>query len=109
MRGELMDARQLAEAGSERALAHANLVLFTWGDEALGWVREALKLSPKITAGYVRDLATLGKLPEAPEPRAWGAVMKRAQREGIIKPTKDFICTNRLASHGRPERVWEAA
>lgn len=42
------------------------------------------------------------------EPRAMGSVMKRAQREGVIEATKDFIPTTRPQAHAAPVRVWRS-
>lgn len=104
-----MDARQLASDGARRAVEHANRELFGWEDEALGWVREAVKRMHSFTTGYVRDIATLGGFRDAPDSRAWGAVMRRAAKEGVVRATNRFANTNRRSSHGRPERVWERA
>jgi hypothetical protein len=40
------------------------------------------------------------------EPRAMGAVMLRAARDGLIKSTGQWAESNRPASHRRPLRVW---
>ena len=43
-----------------------------------------------------------------PEPRAMGAIMKRAAKKGIIEATGDFIQSVRVACHRRPLRVWRS-
>lgn len=43
------------------------------------------------------------------EPRAWGAVMRRAARTGEIYATDRTRKTGRLSSHNRPMRIWEKA
>lgn len=104
-----MDARQLADDGARRAVEHANRELFGWEDEAIGWVREATKNLKLFTTSYVRLHARGRGFRDPPDSRAWGAVMKRAAKEGIIKPTNEFVGTSLRASHGRPERLWERA
>lgn len=42
------------------------------------------------------------------EPRAWGGVMKRAAKLGIIARTERFVTTHRVASHKRPMQLWES-
>jgi hypothetical protein len=42
------------------------------------------------------------------EPRAWGGVMKRAAKLGVIVRTDQFVTTARVACHRRPMRVWES-
>jgi len=100
------EARGLATEGAQRAIEHADAVMDGWGAEALQWVVAVAAMEAEFTAGFVRDFATERGFTEAPEPRAWGAVLKRAHAEGKIEPTSRFICTGRLKSHGRPERIW---
>lgn len=42
------------------------------------------------------------------EPRALGAVMRRAQKLGWIAPTDEYRCTVQVAAHRRPKRVWRS-
>lgn len=41
------------------------------------------------------------------EPRAMGAVITRAYRDGLIAPTDSWKQSIRPSSHARPLRVWE--
>jgi hypothetical protein len=43
------------------------------------------------------------------EPRAMGAVLRRGQAAGLIKPTETWWQSRRAASHRRPLRVWKPA
>ncbi len=36
-----------------------------------------------------------------------GAVMKRAQKNGWIKPTGQYVMSERVQCHRRPVMVWE--
>lgn len=40
------------------------------------------------------------------EPRALGAVMRRARAEGWIEPTADYDTSERRGCHMRPVRIW---
>lgn len=40
------------------------------------------------------------------EPRALGAVMRRAQRAGIVEPTNSYRNSTMTTCHGRPKRLW---
>ena len=42
------------------------------------------------------------------EPRAMGAILKRAAKEGIIVATDDWRVSSRPECHGRPVRVWRS-
>jgi hypothetical protein len=41
------------------------------------------------------------------DPRAWGLVVKRAAKDGIIVPL-GYGRTERKMSHGRAEQTWKA-
>lgn len=45
-------------------------------------------------------------LSQPPEPRALGAVMRQAQRDGWIRPTDRVRNSVRVECHARPVRVW---
>lgn len=41
-----------------------------------------------------------------PEPRALGAVMTIARRQGIVEPTSQYRNSTMMTCHGRPKRLW---
>ena len=43
------------------------------------------------------------------EPRALGAVMRKAAALGLIRATSTYENSTRVECHGRPVRVWESA
>lgn len=43
------------------------------------------------------------------EPRAMGAVMRQAARQGWVRATDGYVRSSRVACHARPLRVWESA
>lgn len=42
------------------------------------------------------------------EPRALGAVLRRAQASGVIEPTDTWTQSTRSIAHRRPLRVWKS-
>ena len=40
------------------------------------------------------------------EPRAWGAVMKRAQKMGLCSPSGEYRQSTSARCHARPKMVW---
>ena len=42
------------------------------------------------------------------EPRAMGAAMTKAHRDGIIEPTAEYVQSTRPQNHARPIRVWRS-
>lgn len=75
------------------------------------WMRQALA-AVKWCAHY-HGLFTTDEvwtmLPEVREPRALGAVMRKAQKAGWIRPTDRVRNSSRVECHARPVRVWESA
>ena len=42
------------------------------------------------------------------EPRAMGAVMRKAHSIGLIKPTKEFVNSKKTSCHNGPKRIWKS-
>ena len=42
------------------------------------------------------------------QPAAMGAMFRKANSTGYIKPTDRFVASKRSVSHARPIRVWES-
>ena len=79
-----------------------------WLDYALGVVRSVAKRQELLTTDDIwRDMVHQGDQ-ESGEPRALGAVMLRAKREGLIAPTAMHKDSERAVCHGRPLRVWRS-
>lgn len=75
-------------------------------ERAVAAVREAARRWPD---GFTTDdvLSVAGGVGFR-EPRAWGAVMRTAQRLGICKPTDRQRQSTSTRCHARPKRVWRA-
>jgi len=78
-------ARQRRDTGMHRAADHAERVYPDWQDRAVGYVRLHATVHTQFMAETVRAVAEADGLTLPPDGRAWGAVMRRAQREGIIR------------------------
>ena len=91
----------------EEAIARVNRnAAPDWADEFYEAVRTVARSRKEFTTRDVRTLYDLA--PDAPqthEPRAIGAVMRRAQREGLIVKTERFEDTG---THCAPQRVWRS-
>jgi hypothetical protein len=42
------------------------------------------------------------------EPRAMGAVMRRAAKDGVVSPTDEYVRSDRQECHRRPMMRWES-
>lgn len=103
MTTEQMDLLAITEEAIGRARDHANQV----------WLRDARRavevLAAKMLPFTTDDVwALLEKVSVAAthEPRALGAVMRQAQRDGLIRRTGGWISTTRPQAHTRPCAVW---
>jgi hypothetical protein len=102
-------ATLLAEQGAATAAAHADAVSPSWSERAYDYL---VAFGSKLLVGKtfmtedVRIAAeTSGAVPQPPTRRAWGAIILRAKREGLLihagfAPNKDPSC------HGSPKSVW---
>lgn len=98
--GQLIIGEQLAAEAIERVERNADA----------DWIEAAYMAVVRIAA--VRAAFTTdqvwAEVGSPREPRAMGAVMRRANREGICKPTDRTRASARPENHARPVRVWES-
>jgi hypothetical protein len=100
-------ARAARDDGMQRAATHADDVVARWTDNALAFVKAYAQLHQHLTGEYVRFFAESQGLPAAPDNRAWGAVMIRAARAGLIE--KDGWTTARdPKGHCHPIAQWRS-
>lgn len=86
-----------------RAKEHAPA---SWWDLAWSALRLVASTHAEWTTDEVWALLDDPGTPPVPEPRAMGAVMRRARRAGIAAPTDRTVLSVRPACHRRPVRVW---
>ena len=104
---DLFDAKYLREQGINQAKEHADSVFQDWSDRAFEFLKEFISLSEyPFMAEDVRTSADCN-IPEPPSKRAWGAVILKAAREGIIRRV-GYRETQNPAAHRTPATLWEA-
>jgi hypothetical protein len=78
-----------------------------WKNAALAQIRYLCVSRDEFTADDVWD--RLDMLPVATkEPRALGAIMRRAVKEGWMRSTEKFVKSRRVESHRRPIVTWQS-
>lgn len=85
---QTFSGRELREAGMRLAIQSANEKSSGWSDEALNALRMYIRANPdkQFMAEDVRNYAyDVLAVPYPAHCRAWGSVMTRAAREGLIK------------------------
>lgn len=61
-----------------------------------------------LTCELIRDTAYGMGLSKAFDDHAWGAVMRRAKKLGIIEPTSTLVPSRNPAHHAGNSRVWRS-
>ena len=100
----IFEANRRRDKGIKTAADHAELVEPTWQDKAL----EMLGKYPRqeFMAEDVRAWAYLMGLKPAPHARAWGAVIQRANKEGLIEHI-GYGKTANPTAHRTPASLWK--
>ena len=75
-----------------------------WKDKALEAVRACCLGNPE----FLADLVWQYLEDRPPEPRAMGAVMRKAEKAGYCSKTDRFKPTAVVANHRAPKRVWKS-
>jgi hypothetical protein len=91
-----------------RAKEHADRVEPNWSDCAMGWVRIYALAKEEFICEDVRRYAEGRGLPLPPDGRAWGSVMMKASRAGLIQATDRIRNATDPKVHMNPSRIWRS-
>jgi hypothetical protein len=97
-------AREKAEQGMRRTLSAAERRTPGWGDIAYEFLRDYAKVNERFT-GWMVVRSAAERIPEPPNPKAWGSVIQKAARAGVIRKVGTTPDVHR---HGNPIPVWES-
>lgn len=95
---------QLRDAGIQQAIDHANEVTEKWSEIAYKFLLEYVKTTRQFMTEDLRE-ASSGKVPEPPSLRAWGGIVTRARKAGIIIPA-GYKSVKNVRAHCTPAQVW---
>lgn len=101
---DLFKGIELRDNGMEQASNHADSVHDKWTDIAFNFICSYIKKSGPFMVEEVRA-ASVGTVPEPPSARAWGSVIVRASRAGIIRHV-GFNKVSNPKAHRTPASVW---
>lgn len=96
-------AHEAGQLALDTVEAHADQ---QWFAAALLRVKAASYAADTFSSEHVWALLDVDKIGPPPEPRALGAVFRRAVRDGLIEATNEWVRGTRPDSHGRPVRIW---
>ena len=80
-----------------------------WNEAAYLACRLVAEEQPFFTTDNVwQKISTVFPQFKTHEPRAMGAVMRRAARENVVAPTDEYVRSDRPECHRRPTMRWES-
>ena len=95
---------QLRDKGIKQAVNHANNKHDKWSDKAYKFLLSYIKSQHEFMTEDLRE-ASEKKIPKPPSNRAWGGIILRAVRAGLI--TRDrFSNVKNVKAHKTPATVW---
>lgn len=105
----LYDARlacELRDKGMSQALSHAEFTDPMWGEKAYSVLLEYGPKLGRFTPTDIRACGLASGVPTPPDNRAWGPVLKRAQKAGKIRHD-GYVPHPDPKSHRCPTRLWQ--
>lgn len=90
MPARLAAAREAGAEGMQRAADHADRVDADWTEQAFAAVVTGVRAQPEPFTFESLRLRIEGKVPSPPDARAWGVVVRRAIKTGVIVKTGDY-------------------
>jgi len=95
---------ELRDKGIKKALDNANNTHDRWSDKAYDFLLKYIKYQYEFMTEDVR-VASEKAIPKPPSNRAWGSVILRASRSGLINRI-GFANVKNAKAHKTPASVW---
>lgn len=96
---------ELRDTGIKKAVEHADKVVESWSHMAYEHLKKYIVLHDEFMA---EDLRYDSKLPEPPSKRAWGGIMVRAAKSGLIYRV-GFRAVKNPKAHCANASLWRVA
>lgn len=100
----LFSGPQLRDQGIKKALDNANSHHDKWSEIAYRFLTDYIRTRSEFMVEEIRQ-ASEGTVPEPPSRRAWGGIVVRAAKNGVIKRCGFRNVTNPKA-HSTPATLW---
>lgn len=100
-------ARELRDDGMQRAVDHANHVEPGWQERAVGYVKAFALVRREFMCEEARRYAEAQGIGPPPDKRAWGAVMMKCARMGLIEKIGLGYAKDPKV-HMNPASVWRS-
>jgi hypothetical protein len=107
-------AEKLKEEGIKTAIEHADIEEPSWSEKAYQMLEQFLvdpanprmKYQDTFLGEEVRQYAFIHGLENPPSKRAWGAIIVKAQKEGLIE-FAGYGKTSNPKAHSTPAALWK--
>ena len=99
------NGEDLAQQGISTAIEHADSCVPDWSKQAYNFALYYCRTRARFMAEDMR-LASDGVIPEPPNTRAWGGIIRRLQHNGIIRCVGISKVKN-VTAHSANASVWE--
>jgi len=101
------DGTELRDKGIKKALDNANNTHNKWSEKAYNFLLKYIKYQDEFMTEDVR-VASEKAIPKPPNNRAWGSVILRASRSGLINRV-GFANVKNAKAHKTPASVWRVS
>lgn len=98
-----MLSKKLRDAGIARAIESAENTTPNWSGKAYKFLLEYIKTNKVF---MTEDVRLASNIPPPPSERAWGGIIVKAVKEGLIK-RKGFRNVKNAKAHCTPASLWE--
>lgn len=102
---DIFEGRKLRDKGIKQAVDNADLLHENWANTAYQFLINYLNQGYEFMTEDVR-VASFGIIPEPPSKRAWGAIIVKAKKEGLIYRV-GYSSVKNPKAHGTPAAVWK--
>lgn len=103
----IFEATAARDAGMQTAIEHAEAVHEVWSDKAYAFLLSyARNCKQPFMVEDVRA-ASMENVPEPPSKRAWGGIVAKAAKAGIIQHA-GYAQVKNIKAHCTPAAVWKA-
>jgi len=103
----LFTGQQLRDKGISQAVNHADQQSENWSHYAYQFLLSYIKQNREFMSEDVRA-ASVGIVDTPPSSRAWGGIIVRAVKSGLIR-RKDFCTVKNPKAHCTPASLWGRA